>query len=82
MKHIEDGRENDVKNRKKDPYEYITPENFDMVRQCLMQGLHSKDPKIIVDNMKKVTDIPTEAIEAIVSQEIGGAFDAWQEQNG
>jgi hypothetical protein len=68
--------------RNKDPYSYITPDNFDMVRQCLMQGLHSKDPRSIIENMKKVTDIPADAIEAIVSQEIGGAFDAWNEQNG
>ena len=80
MRHSEDGRR--MVNKKKDPYEYITPDNFDMVRQCLMQGLHSKDPKLIVKNMKKVTDIPADAIEAIVSQEIGGAFDAWQEKNG
>jgi hypothetical protein len=80
MRHSEDGRR--MVNKKKDPYEYITPDNFDMVRQCLMQGLHSKDPKLIVKNMKKVTDIPEDAIEAIVSQEVGGAFDAWQEQNG
>lgn len=82
MRHTEAGRRNRMKNKKKDPYEYITPDNFDMVRQCLMQGLHSKDPKSIVESMKKVTDIPADAIEAIVSQEIGGAFDAWQEQNG
>lgn len=62
-------------NKKKDPYEYVTKDNFDMVRECLMQGLHSKDPKTIVDNMIKVTDIPFEAAQAIVSQEIGGAFD-------
>ena len=53
MRHSEDGRR--MVNKKKDPYEYITPDNFDMVRQCLMQGLHSKDPKLIVKNMKKVT---------------------------
>ena len=82
MRHSEDGRRNKMVNKRKDPYEYITPDNFDMVRQCLMQGLHSKDPKLIVENMKKVTDIPVDAIEAIVSQEIGGAFDAWQEKNG
>jgi hypothetical protein len=41
-----------------------------------------KDPRSIIENMKKVTDIPADAIEAIVSQEIGGAFDAWNEQNG
>ena len=58
--------------RKKDPYEYITPDNFDMVRQCLMQGLHSNDPKSIVQNMLKLTDIPQDAVQAIVSQEIGG----------
>ena len=32
--------------------------------------------------MKKTTDIPEDAIIAIVSQEIGGAFDAWKEKNG
>ena len=64
--------------KKKDPYEYITPDNFDMVRQCLMQGLHSNDPKSIVKNMMKLTNIPEEAIQAIVSQEIGGSFDAWK----
>jgi len=68
--------------RKRDPYEYVTPDNFDMVRQCLMQGLHSNDPKSIIENMKKTTDIPEDAIIAIVSQEIGGAFDAWKEKNG
>jgi len=81
-------------NRKKDPYEYVTPENYDMVRQCLMQGLydmvrqclmqglHSNDPTTIVKNIQKLTDIPVEAIEAIVSKEIGGAFDAWKDKNG
>jgi len=68
--------------KKKDPYEYVTPDNFDMVRQCLMQGLHSNDPTTIVKNIQKLTDIPVEAIEAIVSKEIGGAFDAWKDKNG
>jgi len=68
--------------KKKDPFSYITPENFDMVRQCLMQGLHSNDPKAIVENMKKVTNIPEDAIVAIVSAEIGGAFDAWKKETG
>jgi hypothetical protein len=68
--------------KKKDPYSYVTPENFDMVRECLMQGLHSNDPKSIVENMKKVTNIPEDAIAAIVSQEIGGAFDAWKKEDG
>ena len=67
--------------RKKDPYEYITPDNFDMVRQCLMQGLHSNDPKSIVKNMLKLTDIPQDAVHATVSQEIGGSFDAWKTKN-
>ena len=67
--------------RKKDPYEYITPDNFDMVRQCLMQGLHSNDPKSIVQNMLKLTDIPQDAVQAIVSQERGGSFDAWKANN-
>lgn len=66
-------------NKKKDPYEYITKDNFDMVKQCLMQGLHSNNPSTIVENMKKFTDIPEEAIIAIVSNEIGGAFDAWKD---
>ena len=70
------------KERKPDPYEYITEENFDMVRECLMQGLHSKNPKTIVENMKKSTNIPEDAIIAIVSKEIGGAFDAWEKKNG
>jgi len=61
--------------KKKDPYEYVNENNFDMVRECLMQGLHSKDPKTIVEHMARVTDIPYEAIQAIVSHEIGGAFD-------
>lgn len=68
------------KELKKDPYEYITPDNFDMVRECLMQGLHSKDPKSIIANMKRTTNIPENAITAIVSKEIGGAFDAWSEK--
>lgn len=68
--------------KKKDPYEYVTPDNFDMVRQCLMQGLHSNDPKSIIENMKKSTNIPEDAIIAIVSQEVGGAFDAWKKKDG
>lgn len=67
--------------KKKDPFSYITPGNFDMVRQCLMQGLHSNDPKAIVANMKRTTDIPEDAIVAIVSAEIGGAFDSWKEKD-
>ena len=67
--------------RKKDPYEYITPDNFDMVRQCLMQGLHSNDPKSIVKNMLKLTDITQDAVHAIVSKERGGLFDAWKTKN-
>jgi hypothetical protein len=47
-----------------------------------MQGLHSNDPTTIVKNIQKLTDIPVEAIEAIVSKEIGGAFDAWKDKNG
>lgn len=62
--------------------EYITKKNFDMVRECLMQGLHSKDPKSIVERMVQTTDIPREACQAIVSQEIGGAFDAFVGKNG
>lgn len=68
-------------NRKKDPYEYVNENNFDMLRECLMQGLHSNDPKSIVQNILKFTDIPEEAAMAIVSKEIGGAFDAWK-KNG
>jgi hypothetical protein len=67
--------------KKKDPYEYITKDNYDMIRECLMQGLHSKDPKVIVDHMARVTDIPYEAIQAIVSKEIGGAFDTYVGKN-
>mgnify|MGYP000137809986 FL=1 len=69
-------------NKKKDPMEYINKDNFDMVRECLMQGLHSKDPKAIVANMAKTTGIPFEACQAIVSREIGGAFDAFTDQHG
>ncbi len=61
--------------RKKEPYDYVNINNYDMVRQCLMQGLHSSDPKSIVNHMIHMTDIPREAVEAIVSKEIGGAFD-------
>ena len=69
--------------RKKDPYDYITECNFDMVREVLMQGLHSKDPKLIVEHMIKFTDIPREAVQAIVGKEIGGAFDAYvKKKNG
>lgn len=68
--------------RKKEPYEYVNINNFDMVRECLMQGLHSNDPKSIVDHMLSLTDIPREAIEAIVSKEIGGAFDEFVKKNG
>jgi hypothetical protein len=46
-----------------------------------MQGLHSNDPKSIVKNMLKLTDIPQDAVQAIVSQEIGGSFDAWKAKN-
>jgi len=73
------GRKMGMFNKRKDPYEYITKDNFDMVKQCLMQGLHSNEPRTIVENMKKFTDIPEEAIIAIVSSEIGGAFDAWRD---
>jgi hypothetical protein len=67
-------------NKKKEPYDYITKDNFDIVRECLMQGLHSNNPNTIVENLKKFTDIPEEAILAIVSKEIGEAFDAWRGQ--
>jgi hypothetical protein len=69
-------------NKKKDPFEYITKDNYDMVRECLMQGLHSKDPKLIAQHMVDTTDIPLEACQAIVSREIGGAFDAFVNSNG
>lgn len=68
--------------KKKDPYDYINEDNFDMVRECLLQGLHSKDPKIIVEHMLQTTNIPEEAVRAIVSKEIGGAFDAYVKKNG
>ena len=79
MKHIGDGIRK-MFNKKKEPYDYITKDNFDIVRECLMQGLHSNNPNTIVENLKKFTDIPEEAILAIVSKEIGEAFDAWRGQ--
>ena len=71
-----------ILSKRKDPYEYITPDNFELIKQCLVQGLHSKDPLTIVKNIKECTDIPEDAIMAIVSQEIGQAYDAWRNQFG
>lgn len=68
--------------KKKSPYEYITKDNFDMVRQCLTQGMYVKDPRTIVENILKFTNIPEEAAVAIVSNEIGPIFDAWKDKLG
>ena len=61
--------------RKKDPYDYITESNFDMVKEVLLQGLHSKDPKIMEKMISSIAPsiYGHEKIkEAIVLQLLGG----------
>jgi len=65
-----------------DPYSYITPENFDIVKEIVMQGLHAPNPYLMVQKLVTMSGIPMEAAQLILSQEIGEAFDAWKVNNG
>lgn len=70
------------KEKQVDPYSYITPENFNIVRDIIMQGMHAPNPYLMVDKMVKMTGIPKEPAQLILSQEIGEAFDAWKVNHG
>ena len=67
----------------KKPYDYVTKDNFDIVRGCIVQGLtFQKKPADIVADLMKVANFPESVARAIVSQEGGGAFDEWSENGG
>lgn len=65
----------------KHPYEYITKDNFDIIRGCIVQGLTlQKKPQDIVMDLVKIANLPEEVAKAIVSQEVGTAFDVWKDR--
>jgi len=64
---------------KKHPYDYVNKDNFDIIRGCIVQGMTLQTPpKEIAENLIKITGLPAEVCVAIVSQEIGNAFDEFQ----
>lgn len=70
------------KSKQIDPYSYITPENFDIVKDIVMQGLTAPNPHLMVEKLVSMSGIPREAAQLILSQEIGEAFDAWKVDHG
>lgn len=68
---------------KKHPYDYVNSDNFDIIRGCIVQGLTlQKKPWEIVQDLQKVVGFPEDVCVAIVSQEVGQAFDGWKNSQG
>jgi hypothetical protein len=63
------------------PYEYITEENFDMVKGIIANGLTiQKPPHLIAEDLVKMVGLPEHVAKAIIGNEVGSMFDAWSDK--
>ena len=67
---------------KSHPYEYITPSNFETIRESLRIGLTSgKTPAKIAEFMEAATHLPMSVCMAIVQQELLGTLENLKEDD-
>jgi len=64
------------------PYEYITPENFQKVKDILDWGIaQSRSPSEIAARLHDETDMPLITAQAFVSEELVGAMEYMRDAN-
>ena len=64
------------------PYEYITKENFDKVKDILDWGVsQSRSPNEIAARLHNETDMPLVTAKAFVSEELIGAMEYMRDAN-
>jgi len=66
---------------KQDPYEYITPDNYELIRAALIIGMKKgKSPLQIAVDMVETTKLPQPICFAIVQSELVPSLEALEEK--
>lgn len=64
------------------PYEYITPENFQKIKDILDWGIaQSRSPSEIASRLHDETDMPLLIAQSFVSEELVGAMEYIRDAN-